>query len=249
MTDGANAITRSARRALVTGASRGIGAAIARALARDGFDVVLNCRTRIDDAERVAEDIRGAYGRVAVVKPFDVADPAQTARALDELREPGIDVLVNNAGVVHDGPFPTMSEDAWGSVIATTLGGFYNVTRPLVMPMVSRRWGRIVNLSSISGVMGNRGQVNYAAAKAGIVGATKALAAEVAKRNVTVNAVAPGLIDTEMTKALPEDELVRHIPMRRFGRAEEVAELVAFLASDRAAYITGQVIGISGGLG
>lgn len=237
------------RRALVTGASRGIGAAIARTLARDGFDVVLNCRSRVADAERVADDIRTTFGRVAVVKAFDVSDAKATAHALTELLEPGIDVVVNNAGVVHDGPFPTMSEDAWGAVIATSLGGFYNVTRPLVMPMVSRRWGRIVNLSSISGLMGNRGQVNYAAAKAGIVGATKALAMEVAKRNVTVNAVAPGLIDTEMTEGLDADEMKRHIPMRRFGRAEEVAELVAFLASDRAAYITGQVIGISGGLG
>lgn len=142
-----------------------------------------------------------------------------------------------------------MTEDAWGSVVGTTLDGFYNVTRPLVMPMVTRRWGRIINMSSISGVLGNRGQVNYAAAKAGLVGATKALAIEVAKWNVTVNAVAPGLIDTDMASEAPVDEILRHIPMRRLGQAEEVAELVAFLASDRAAYITGQVIGISGGLG
>jgi 3-oxoacyl-[acyl-carrier protein] reductase len=236
------------RRALVTGGSRGIGAAIARGLARDGFDVVINCRSNVDAAEQVAADIR-ALGRVATVQRFDVRDPAATARAIDELLVSGIDVLVNNAGVTADGPFPTTSPEAWSSVLETTLGGFYNVTRPLVMPMVQRRWGRIINLSSVSGVIGNRGQVNYAAAKAGLVGATKALAMEVAKRNVTVNAVAPGLIDTDMTKDLPLDEALKFVPMRRVGRADEVAELVSFLASDRAAYITGQVIGISGGLG
>jgi 3-oxoacyl-[acyl-carrier protein] reductase len=236
------------RRALVTGGSRGIGAAVARVLARDGFDVVINCRSNVEAAERVAADVR-ALGRVATVQPFDVRDAAATARAIDELVVAGIDVLVNNAGVTHDGPFPTTSPEAWSSVLETTLGGFYNVTRPLVMPMVQRRWGRIINLSSVSGVIGNRGQVNYAAAKAGLVGATKALAMEVAKRNVTVNAVAPGLIDTDMTKDLPMDEALKFVPMRRVGRADEVAELVSFLASDRAAYITGQVIGISGGLG
>ncbi|HVH42573.1 MAG TPA: 3-oxoacyl-ACP reductase FabG [Labilithrix sp.] len=237
-----------ARRALVTGASRGIGAAVARVLARDGFDVVLNCKTNVELAERVADDVR-SFGRSATVKAFDVTDAAATARALEELMDPGIDVLVNNAGITRDGPFPTTEPDAWASVIGTTLGGFYNVTRPLVMPMVQRRWGRIINVSSVSGVIGNRGQVNYAAAKAGLVGATKALAMEVAKRNVTVNAVAPGLIDTDMAKAAPVSEVLKHVPMRRLGRADEVAELVAFLASDRAAYITGQVIGISGGLG
>ncbi|HVJ90097.1 MAG TPA: SDR family NAD(P)-dependent oxidoreductase, partial [Labilithrix sp.] len=157
--------------------------------------------------------------------------------------------LVNNAGITRDGPFPTTTVDAWDSVLDTTLGGFYNVTRPLVMPMVSRRWGRIINVSSISGVMGNRGQVNYATAKAGLIGATRALAAEVAKRGVTVNAVAPGLVDTDMVKGAPVEELLKHVPMRRLGRADEVGELVAFLASDRAGYITGQTITIAGGLG
>jgi len=237
-----------ARRALVTGASRGIGAAIARALARDGFDVIVNCKSSVELAERVAEDVR-ALGRSATVKVFDVTDAEATGRALEDLLVGGVDVLVNNAGVTRDGPFPTMPLDAWESVIGTTLGGFYNVTRPLVMPMVQRRWGRIINVSSVSGVIGNRGQVNYAAAKAGLVGATKALALELAKRNVTVNAVAPGLIDTDMVKTAPVEEILKHVPMRRLGRAEEVAELVAFLASDRAAYVTGQVIGISGGLG
>jgi 3-oxoacyl-[acyl-carrier protein] reductase len=235
----------------VTGASRGIGAAIARRLAEDGLDVVINCRTNIELAERVAADVR-ALGRSATVACFDVADREQARAAVEALvapGSPGIDVLVNNAGVTRDGPFPTMGENAWDDVLGPTLGGFYNVTRPLVMPMVGRRWGRIVNVASISGVMGNRGQVNYAAAKAGLIGATRALALEVAKRGVTVNAVAPGLIDTDMAKEAPVDEIMKHIPMRRLGRAEEVADLVSFLASDRAAYITAQVIGISGGLG
>ena len=236
------------RRALVTGGSRGIGAAIARGLARDGLDVVINCRTSVAQAEAVAADVR-ALGRSAAVAAFDVADAEATRLAIEPLLEEGIDVLVNNAGVTRDGPFPTMAQGAWSDVIGTTLGGFYNVTRPLVMPMVGRRWGRIVNVSSISGVLGNRGQVNYAAAKAGLVGATKALALEVAKRGVTVNAVAPGLIDTEMLEEAPTAELLKLVPMRRLGRAEEVAELVVFLASERASYITGQVVGISGGLG
>ncbi len=240
--------TDRTRRALVTGASRGIGAAVARSLARDGFDVVLNCRANVERAEAVAEEIR-VLGRVATVACFDVSDAAATQRAIEPLLEGGIDVLVNNAGVTRDGPFPTTSPEAWSDVLGTTLGGFYNVTRPLVMPMVGRRWGRIVNVSSISGVMGNRGQVNYAAAKAGLVGATKALALEVAKRGVTVNAVAPGLVDTDMVKDAPVEEILKHIPMRRLGRAEDVADLVAFLASDRASYITGQVIAVSGGLG
>jgi len=236
------------RRALVTGASRGIGAAIARALARDGVDVVLNCRSNAEKAELVADEIR-AMGRSAAVVCFDVADLDATRRAMAPLVAEGIDILVNNAGVTRDAPFPTTSADAWSTVVDTTLGGFYNVTQPVVMSMVGRRWGRIVNVSSISGLLGNRGQVAYAAAKAGLVGATKALALEVAKRGVTVNAVAPGLIDTDMIAGAPVDEILKHVPMRRLGRPEEVADLVAFLVSERAAYITGQIIGIAGGLG
>jgi 3-oxoacyl-[acyl-carrier protein] reductase len=236
-------------RALVTGASRGIGAAIAKALALAGHTVILNYRTQRAAAEAVLADIERAGGR-AVLAPFDVRDRIQVSEAIEALLldpEP-IDVLVNNAGIAKDNPFPSISWEDWEQVTRTSLDGFYNVTRPLVMPMVRRKYGRIITLSSVSGVIGNRGQTNYAAAKAGLIGATKSLSKELAKRRITVNAVAPGLIDTEMTKGAPLEEILKLIPMARVGRAEEVADLVAFLASERAAYITGQVIGINGGL-
>ncbi len=236
-------------RALVTGASRGIGAAIAKALARVGHVVILNYRTQHEQARAVLAQIEGAGGR-AVLAPFDVRDRAQAAREIEQLLadpEP-IDVLVNNAGIAKDNAFPAIPWEDWDAVTRTTLDGFYNVTRPLVMPMVRRKHGRIINISSVSGVTGNRGQTHYAAAKAGLIGATKSLSKELAKRRITVNAVAPGLIDTEMTHGAPVEEILKYIPMARVGRAEEVADLVAFLASEQAAYITGQVIGINGGL-
>lgn len=234
--------------ALVTGASRGIGAAIAEELAAAGHGLILNYRSNHSAAEAVRDRIVAAGG-VAELAPFDVADAGLAAAALEHLLASGkaITVLVNNAGVSADAPFPALEREAWEAVLRPTLDGFYNVTRPLVMPMVRRRYGRIINISSVSGLIGNRGQVNYSAAKAGLIGATRALARELAKRKITVNAVAPGLIDTEMTSAAPE-HMVERIPMRRMGTASEVAKLVGFLASADASYITGQVITIDGGL-
>jgi 3-oxoacyl-[acyl-carrier protein] reductase len=237
-------------RALVTGASRGIGAAIAVALARAGHPIVLNYKSNDAAARATQAAIEAAGGSVELAR-FDVADPDAATAAVERLaadEERPIGVLVNNAGVARDAAFPALESEDWERVTRTTLDGFFHVTRPLVMPMVRRRWGRIINVSSVSGVIGNRGQVNYAAAKAGLIGATRALANEVAHRGVTVNAIAPGLIETDMTAGLPRDEILKFIPMRRFGRPEEVAALAAYLAGDEAAYVTGQVIGINGGL-
>lgn len=235
--------------ALVTGGSRGIGAAIARTLAAAGHRVLVNYRANEDAAAKVVEEITAAGGTAEALQ-FDVRDAEGVTAALERVTARGdaIGIVVNNAGVIADGPFPGMEYDAWDKVVRTTLDGFYNVTRPLVMPMVRRRSGRIINIASVSGLVGVRGQANYSAAKGGLIAATRSLAQELAKRRITVNAVAPGLIETEMLDGVPVERVLERIPARRLGRADEVAALVGFLASDNAAYITGQVIGINGGL-
>jgi 3-oxoacyl-[acyl-carrier protein] reductase len=244
-------MTESTKRewAIVTGASRGIGAAIAQALAASGHPILLNYRQNQEAAEAVQRRIESAGGTVRLVR-FDVTDRQQVIRVLQGLLQEKlpIGVVVNNAGIAADEPFPAMSAQQWESVTRTSLDGFFNVTQPLVMPMVRRRRGRIISITSISGLIGNRGQTNYSAAKAGLIGATRSLAQELAKRRITVNAVAPGLIETEMLAGAPVEELVKMIPARRLGKPQEVANLVRFLASDEAAYITGQVISINGGL-
>jgi 3-oxoacyl-[acyl-carrier protein] reductase len=235
---------------LVTGSSRGIGKAIALRLARDGYDVAVHCHSRRAEAEAVARQIV-EMGRSARVLQFDIGDRAASSAALEaDIAQHGCYYgVVCNAGVARDAAFPAMSGEEWDIVMHTNLDGFYNVLNPLVMPLVQRRKpGRIVTLASVSGLTGNRGQVNYSAAKAGIIGATKALALELAKRGITVNCVAPGLIDTEMTEGLPLDEIVQHIPARRIGAASEVAATVSFLLGEDAGYITRQVISVNGGM-
>ncbi|KRG46015.1 3-ketoacyl-ACP reductase [Stenotrophomonas panacihumi] len=235
---------------LVTGASRGIGRAIALRVAQAGHDVVVHCRSRVEEAEAVAEQIR-ALGQQARVLGFDVADRAASAAALlaDVEAHGAYYGVVCNAGIARDNAFPAMSGEDWDAVVHTNLDGFFNVLNPLVMPMVRRRKpGRIVTLSSVSGLVGNRGQTNYSAAKAGIIGATKALALELASRAITVNCVAPGLIDTEMLDAEVVEHALPLVPARRLGRPEEVAAAVAFLLSEDAGYITRQVISVNGGL-
>ncbi|MFP5426025.1 MAG: 3-oxoacyl-ACP reductase FabG [Gammaproteobacteria bacterium] len=236
---------------LVTGSSRGIGRAIALRLARAGYDLVLHCRSGRSEAEAVAEQVR-ALGRQARILQFDIADRAACAAILNEDVEAhgAYYGVVCNAGLTRDGAFPALSEDDWDQVMRTNLDGFYNVLHPLMMPMIRRRApGRIVCITSVSGLIGNRGQVNYSASKAGLIGAAKALAIELGKRRITVNCVAPGLIDTAMLdEHVPVEELLKMIPAQRMGTPEEVAGTVNFLMSNEAAYITRQVIAVNGGL-
>lgn len=238
------------RRVLVTGSSRGIGRAIALRLAKDGFAVTVHCRSGIEEAKKVAAEIAHS-GNEAPVLQFDVKDRATAKAALEadvSKNGPYYGVVVN-AGIARDNTFAALSDEDWDEVLDTSLGGFYNVMRPLVMPMVrAKNGGRIVVLSSVSGVIGNRGQVNYSAAKAGLAGAAKALAVELASRRITVNCVAPGPIATDMIAGAPLEEMLKLVPVGRVGTPEEVAATVAFLFSDGAAYITRQVIGVNGGM-
>lgn len=235
---------------LITGASRGIGKAIALYLAPLGYELVLTFRTGTAEAESVRAEICAAGGNARVLR-LDVSDRAACRETLgnDIAQNGAYFAAICNAGIARDNPFPLLSDDDWDSVLRTDLDGFYNVLQPVVMPMISARIaGRIIAVSSVSGIVGNRGQVNYSAAKAGIIGATKALALELAKRKITVNCIAPGIIETDMTQDLPLEEVKKLIPARRLGTAREVASLAAYLLSDDAAYITRQVISVNGGL-
>jgi 3-oxoacyl-[acyl-carrier protein] reductase len=242
-------VVHTNRPVLVTGASKGIGKAIALRLSAAGFPVCVHYGRDVAGADSVVGEIVATGGSASKVG-FDTRDREATRVALESLVESGAFWgVVLNAGIARDNAFPAIDGEGWDSVLHTNLDGFYNVLHPLVMPMIRRRdGGRIVTLSSVSGLIGNRGQVNYSASKAGIIGATKALAMELAKRNITVNSVAPGVIETAMTERLPVDEVKAAIPMRRYGTPNEVAALVAFLFSDDAAYITRQVISVNGGL-
>jgi len=236
------------RRALVTGASGGIGRAIAERLARDGAHVIVHANTRLEAAQAIASAIVAEGGSAEAVA-FDVTDRDAARSACEALAAAGaIQIVVNNAGVHDDAAFPALREAQWQRVIDVSLNGFFNVTQALVMPMIRTRWGRIVNLSSVAAIAGNRGQVNYAAAKGAINSATKALALELASRGITVNAVAPGLIAAGMAAQIDPAVIERLVPMKRAGSAAEVAALVAFLASDEAGYISGQVVSINGAM-
>lgn len=237
------------KHALVTGGSGAIGAAICRKLAKEGVHVFVHANKRAARSEEVVAAIKAEGGSASAIS-FDVTNADETGSALEAVTAEGvIQILVNNAGIHDDAVMPGMRRNQWGRVIDVTLNGFFNVTQPLLMPMISTRWGRILNLSSVSAIAGNRGQVNYAAAKSGLHGATKSLSLELASRGITVNAIAPGIIASPMAAQVFDQETInRLVPMKRAGTVEEVADLAAFLISDRASYISGQVISINGGM-
>ena len=237
--------------ALVTGGSRGIGRAVCIKLAQMGYQVIINYASNTEEAEKTLEMIKST-GQNGETLQFDISNGKQTREAIDTWMQAHpddyIEILVNNAGIRHDNILALMPEEDWDSVLSITLKGFYNVTQPLLQPMIRHKYGRIINMASVSGISGIRGQANYSTAKGGLIAATKALAQEVAAKNITVNAIAPGFIKTDMTDDLDEESIVKTIPMRRFGTPEEVAELVGFIASPAAGYITRSVISINGGL-
>ena len=235
---------------LITGSSRGIGKETAIYLAKNGFDIVLHCNKNIQKVEEVLNEVK-SFGVKGRILQFDTTNREQCRETItQDIEKNGVYYgVVLNAGIAKDTVFPAMQDEDWDSVLNTNLGGFYNVLKPIVMPMITNKvQGRIVAMSSVSGLRGNYGQVNYSASKAGIIGACKALALELAKRKITVNCVAPGAIESDMTQDLPVDEIKKHIPMKRFGTAKEVASLVNYLMSEDAGYITGQVISVNGGL-
>ena len=237
------------KKALVTGGSGDIGAAICYKLAAQGFHVIVHSNTNLEKAQAIAGKIQESGGSAEAAK-FDVTNADETLAAVNRLSaDSAIQIIVNNAGIHKDAPLAGMSRESWSSVINVSLNGFYNVTQPLLMPMIQTRWGRIINMSSVAGVMGNRGQTNYAAAKAALHGATKSLAQELASRGITVNAIAPGIIESAMIANSFDKNMIKQlVPMKRAGKAEEVASLVGFLCSEEAGYISGQIIGINGAM-
>lgn len=238
------------KQVLITGSSRGIGKETALYLAKNGYNIVLHCNKNTEKAQDVLKEIK-ELGVSARVLQFDTKNREECKKVLEnDIEKNGIYYgVVLNAGIARDNVFPIMEEDEWDDVLNTNLGGFYNVLKPIIMPMIENRIkGRVIAMSSVSGLCGNRGQVNYSASKAGIIGAVKALSLELAKRGITVNCIAPGVIETDMTQDLPVDEVRKMIPMKRFGKAKEVASLVNYLMNEDASYITGQVISVNGGL-
>ena len=234
---------------LITGSSRGIGKSIALYLAENGYDIVLHCNKNIEQAEEVKKEII-SLGQKSRILKFNISNREECKKVLEnDIQTNGIYYgIVLNAGIAEDAPFPLMEDTGWDNVINTNLGSFYNIIKPLIMPMIQKREGRIITMSSISALTGNRGQVNYSASKAGIIGATKSLSLELAKRKITVNCIAPGIIETDMTKSIPDEIIKNYVPMKRKGTCKEVASLVNYLMSEDAGYITGQVISVNGGM-